>query len=291
MKNIRSLLLTTIALLASANLYGQHAEYLPLTSTNAKKIGETVVIETTLDLDRLDLHSKQMMILTPILSSNDGVHSYVFDPIVIMGRNRHKAIRRAEVLNGFRFDPTPQQTIVRTKKNRGNRAIHLEAPYLFWMDDAQLSVDENIYGCRLRELAAGRYTVLQPLFASLPAPVPAAVKTVTSHVHLNFPVDSYVILRDFMDNAAELAEVDRILSEMQSDETITIGGIRVTGYASPEGDPVSNVRLSEHRTDAFATYLHKQYGIPEEIIEVNWMGEDWDGLRRAVVAASWLQLL
>ncbi|MCD8186724.1 MAG: OmpA family protein [Rikenellaceae bacterium] len=102
----------------------------------------------------------------------------------------------------------------------------------------------------------------------------------TYEARLNFRVNRYDIERDYMNNAAVLAEVDQIIREVHQDENLTVNQFKVTGYASPEGASAHNMTLSENRAKSFVKYVQDQHAIPQQVVQINWKGDDWEGLRR-----------
>lgn len=58
-----------------------------------------------------------------------------------------------------------------------------------------------------------------------------------------------------MNNPVELEKISSMLAEVRNDTTITIRGISVIGYASPEGSVLFNKQLSEGRAKALVNYL------------------------------------
>lgn len=115
---------------------------------------------------------------------------------------------------------------------------------------------------------------------------PLKQRSETHTAYLNFEVDKYVLLRNYKNNANVLADVDRIVNEIQNDSNLTVTEFRVTGYASPEGNYSRNMKLSENRALAFVGYLQNHGGVDESLLTVDWKGEDWSGLRREVAASS-----
>ncbi|MDI9604883.1 MAG: DUF3868 domain-containing protein [Bacteroidota bacterium] len=103
-------------------------------------------------------------------------------------------------------------------------------------------------------------------------------------LRINFIVDRHDILPHYANNAAELQKVDDLLGLLSNkDETYRVTSASIRGYASPEAPYEYNLKLSQRRADSFKQYLASRYGLynlPE--FSAKGMGEDWDGLRRAV---------
>ena len=80
-----------------------------------------------------------------------------------------------------------------------------------------------------------------------------------------------------------------MLAEVKNDTTITIRGISVVGYASPEGSTLFNKRLSEGRAKALVDYLLPRFPFAKELYKVEYGGENWDGLRQMVAASDMME--
>ena len=88
---------------------------------------------------------------------------------------------------------------------------------------------------------------------------------------------------DFKNNRAELDEVQASIDAVDEDINLTITGIYVTGYASPEASVPYNLALSERRAKTFVAYVKRRNpDLLDTLWHVAWKGEDWAGLRQAV---------
>ena len=86
----------------------------------------------------------------------------------------------------------------------------------------------------------------------------------------------------YKDNRAELETVTGSINVVKTNPDLTITGIYITGYASPEGSVAFNQKLSESRANALAEYARKDTHMDASLWHVAGMGEDWEGLRREV---------
>lgn len=263
---------------------------------SSRKSGDQLLMDVKIDLSELTLKRQQMVTLTPLLTAMDRTATYRFEPVVITGSRREKAINRAVALGNFEFEFPPQIQVRRYNKEEQEVMLELAIPYAPWMRNAELLMNEVVSGCVNCDVSQNDfriiYPVLPPVFtpafqASFVAPPAEEIKqrSETYAARLNFQVNRYEVLRNFQNNAQVLADVDKIIKEIQADENLTITNFKVTGYASPEGNFDSNMKLSENRAKSFVTYLKNTYKIKDSEIYVDWKGEDWEGLR-SVIAAS-----
>jgi tetratricopeptide (TPR) repeat protein len=117
-----------------------------------------------------------------------------------------------------------------------------------------------------------------------PAPEPIKVRDESHSAYINFKVDKYEILEQYKNNATELASILNSIDKVKQDEDLTITSITIEGWASPEATQAHNQRLSQNRANSLSDYVSAKTGIERSRIEAIGRGEDWKGLREAVVA-------
>ena len=104
--------------------------------------------------------------------------------------------------------------------------------------------------------------------------------------HLDFPVGKSVILPDFMNNQTELRNIREMFNKIQNDKKLTITGVYIEGFASPEGPLKLNEQLSKSRAEALKTYLSTHEQIPAKLYNISFGGENWEGLVKALEASN-----
>lgn len=257
------------------------------------KEGNQVVLSTTANLTNMQLKSQNMVIITPVLQSADKAHTIRFNPFVISGNKRMKALNREMGFGTNPFEQTPT-VIFRHKKNEPESIpMMLTVPYESWMRNASLVLQANTTGCASCDVASNitplSTRILPPLVAPVyelsfvtPPAEPVKQRSETHSAYLNFEVGKSVLLHDFKNNAAELKEVSKIVNEVRNDKNLKFTEFNIIGFASPEGGYDFNMRLSENRAKAFAAYMKDKENMPTSLMKVNWEGEDWIGLRKAI---------
>ena len=168
-------------------------------NVSAKKDGSQLMMNFTTNLSNLRLKSQEMVILTPVLQSVDKSQSYQFNPIVITGRARMKALNRELGFDSYEFPQTPSLIIRQTKKGPELIPVELSVPYAGWMRNATLMVDENTTGCASCEVSNDIYGVMSRVLPPLAPPVyelsyvtppvePVKQRSETHSAYLNFEV-------------------------------------------------------------------------------------------------------
>jgi outer membrane protein OmpA-like peptidoglycan-associated protein len=122
------------------------------------------------------------------------------------------------------------------------------------------------------------------LLASFVVPEVEAQKqrTASGAAYLNFEVGKAKIYPDYKDNAAELEGIRQSLNTVRGDESVSITGIEIVGYASPEDSWTSNLTLSAKRAQSLLEWVLAESGLPREIFVSRGEGEDWKGFERLV---------
>lgn len=284
-----------LSFLTHIGIQAQNAGPAAITFDNVqtKKVGNNLVMNFTVNLTNLKVGLQHMIILTPVLQSNEQHIFFNFDPVVIAGRKRLKALNRQMDFGSFQFQQTP--TVIFQRHNNKPEAIPMELslPYEPWMRNASLLVNENITGCANKDVSDNIFglssRVLPPvnpptyeLSYVTPPAEPVKQRNETHSAYLNFEVGKSVVLQNFKNNAAVLDEVNKIINEVRNDKNLKFNEFSVVGYASPEGNFNYNMRLSEARAKAFVAYLKEKDNLDPSMIKVSWMGEDWTGLKKAV---------
>ena len=277
-----------------------HAEnetgYLPgigILNREVIKKNREVQLTMLVDLSQLRIRTQHTLALTPVLVSGDGSREAVFPPIVIDGRTRNKVYLRAQRLQSVDIPPYHDehaQVIIRRRNGREQKYEYLATiPYERWMLDGQIEIREQVHGCincpegKTKQSLPGNVlpTFIPDYRLSMvvPEPEPVKVRAETRTARLQFRQDSYNILPGFKDNRSELDTVSNSILLVKNNADVSITGIFITGYASPEGTVAHNLQLSEKRAQALAEYICRHDGINRSMMHIEWKGEDWEGFR------------
>ncbi len=290
-----------IGLLCACFLYAQN-KYEGSISFSEPRVTQNdnmLKLDMEVDLSGMTLASTGMVVLTPVLTAADGTITREFAPLVVTGRNRTKALKRSLKLNHLpAFNMEPQLFVKRSNGKAQRVNVSLTAPLEKWMLNAGLSLREEVTGCASCKMGGRDWLVSDRIIPAPPVPsyrlayvVPEPVKqrSASFKAYFNYKVGSHELLPDYKNNAEEFAKVNRVISEIKNDKDLTVTELAIEGYASPEGVFISNMTLSKNRAYSFASYLEKTYGISKDRIKVSWFGEDWYGLKEAIMASDFKQ--
>lgn len=235
--------------------------------------------------ENMKISSNRSATLTPILEANG--HTKTLPPIVVYGRRR--------ALTNERNNNVPKDAfaIIRRKRHTEQTVSYLvQLPYEAWMKNANLVMDTDLCGCRdlveaetldpITTLDIQRIK-LQPAIAYV---TPKAEEIKRRHVegsaYLDYPVNKTVIYPEYRNNQIELSKIRATIDAIREDKNISITGIRLEGYASPEGSYANNARLAKGRTEALLNYVRNYYNFPEGLITMSSTPEDWAGFRKFI---------
>ena len=291
-------LLSLLALTAFAAKPVRHLDQIKATHTvKVDKAADRVSVALDLILDDLRVGSNDLIILTPRISQPDGSYEQLLEPIYIVGGTRDKALDRQ-----LSFGHTPDyyaaakpQSITR-RLNGKAQTIHYSTtiPYSKAMRGAVLSIEEWLTGCADCDRGTATMTLLTPFVKGepyrptyvstyiVPAAEPVKVRSDKYSATIAFRIDKDNIDRNYKQNAAVLDDVDSKVRSVLNNKDITLTGMTVEGWASPEAPAEYNKALSERRAKAFADYLSHTYGIKRSAMTVTGRGEDWAGVEKLV---------
>ena len=240
--------------------------------------------------------------ITPTLRAKEGRESITFPSIYVAGAKRYLQMRRNETLGnalpeGLTLSAVRCVDELASKPLRWHQSIAFEP----WMAQAELVMEEKVYGCATCDVRQGRgvvaasdislfgpaqfrYSYLEPVAVARKSYEESFVSRVT------FMVARHEVVPSFGNNQSELRRIKDFIEKALklSEIGATVGEVAVTGYASPEGRFESNLALSERRSQSLATYVKSQYPQLAKGARFNVIGggEDWTGLRKAVAESD-----
>ena len=269
------------ALLCASAASAAIADQARVSNLKVDRSTDRLLVDMTIDADDLGRKTNRESWLTPVLTTPQG-DTLRLPSIMVGGRNRYFQAQR-------RHETAPLY--------RGGRIDYkANVPYASWMESADLSLERRDAGCcgaeqllttvPLRQLDF-RPRVFTPNFNYI-APAAEAVKAreLSGRAFVDFPVNKTVIYPDYRSNTRELAKIRAGIDSVRQDKDITVRGITLKGYASPEGPWNNNVRLAKGRTAALKTYVEQLYHFAPDFIKTSYDPEDWGGLRAYMVRSN-----
>lgn len=245
--------------------------------------GNYLSLDMELDLSDLDVNSNRAVLLTPrLVNGNDSIE---LSSVGIYGRKRYYYYLR----NGINVLTDNEASSYRSKERPESVTYSKVMPYSDWMDGATLKLYRCDYGCCQDILAEyegllGRHD--EAFFPELVFVQPdgniTKTDTLSGSAFIDFIVDSVTIDPSYRENVRELGKIQASIDSLYTDRDVTITGVWLKGFASPESPYSHNTDLAIGRTAAVKEHIMKLYDFPEGVIETDYEPEDWEGLRRFV---------
>ena len=258
-----------------------------------KQEGDSLVVDMDIDMTKLKLQTNRGQILTPVIASEK--EEIELPKVMIQGTARNKAFARELELNDQAYQEFTNNLPYAIVKPQGQLNYRMAVPYEPWMAEATLDVEEDLCGCGdqfkiarsrifdglTKDIIADPVYNVRPLLAYIQPEVEAIKKRIEiGNVYLDFPRGRNEILPNFGNNPVELAKIDKMIRTISTNKDITVQGVYIVGYASPESSVKFNTDLSRARSESMMKYLMNNSDIPASLYETRTGGEDWDGLRR-----------
>ncbi len=290
-------LLAAFALLAAGQLHANdsisYLNAIGVDGLDVVKNKREVTVKMNVNLSEMHLRPQHTVALFPVLVSADGTHEHKLQPVVIDGRTRNKVYLRAQKLKSVALPPyhaADEAYTILPRKNGKEQTLEYTAtlPYERWMLGSRVELREEVHGCvncqkgqGLRALDGTFMPAFYPEYkvSSFAPQYEIKVREKSAVARIQFKQDRYEILRNYKNNRAELDTVINSIAGVQGKPDITITGIFITGYASPEGSVPHNIKLTENRARSLAKYIHEHNHIDNALLNIDWKGEDWKGFR------------
>lgn len=284
------------AMLFAAVSAGAQVPYLEAVNIDGPQVTKTADrkanVKMEIGLDNLKMNRQHSLRVVPVIVAADGSMEQELPPFVINGKTRDRVQLRARVLNGEEFNEDALLVVRRDNGSEQTVSYEASVPFKRWMIDGSVELRAYVTGCAQceegSETAYGGtiFPAMNPVYvAPFIEPKEEEVKrrSETRVARLEFRRNSDRIEAAYKQNRAELAKVKESFQVVRDNHDLTITGIYVTGYASPEGTMKYNMDLSKRRAQAFTDYVRRDLdGIDRSLYHVAWKGEDWDALRKEV---------
>lgn len=303
----RHILILLLILICGYNISYAQKEYSNV-GVEVKKIsqeGDSLLVNIAFDLSNLQLSSREQVILTPVIKNNN--RDFYLKPLLINGKIRHKLYLRQKAF-GTLDELNKIEDEVTKEAQQGNQTILYSTTIYFedWMRQSDLYLEESSCpGCG-KAINKQERLLVQSLALEITEPfnlenieptatfiIPEADSIKKRYkqgsAYLKFDVGKSVINPTISNNASELTIINTTLEELTGDKNISITNISITGFASIEGTPLVNERLSEQRAKSLQSYIQQKYNLPYSLFDVDWVGEDWEGLVKLIESGDMQQ--
>lgn len=300
MKTIYILLILLCPTLATAQYKGR----ISVTPLKLEQKGDSLYISIDINMQNVRVDSRRSIELIPVLTSPE--MEKALPAVMLKGKSDyHIWLRGLTLMNSkerLRYLQDAPYTVAKGFKSKDGRHITYNKiiPFEAWMKDARLDIRKDVCGCgnppsvlEVSQLAQVQmektvvpYMVTPHLAYITPEVEAVKRREMSGEAFLDFVVGKTDILPDYMNNPGELLKITNMMEALRNDPAVTVKGIVVTGYASPEGTLKTNQALSEGRAKALAGYLVPKFDYPENLYTIVFGGENWAGLLEKVEASD-----
>ena len=252
--------------------------------------GDFMVVDMDIDLREMNVKTNRAQVITPLIVSEKG-DTVQLPSVGVYGRQRY--------LNYLRNDSKPlsrgEETTFESSSRPEGYDYLASVGFEPWMDGSSLLIRRRIYGCtnclieeRTDEVAKIRHT-FEPEFVMTDfrkMKIDTIEGALEGAAYIDFVVNKTDINPSYRRNPQELLKIQHTIDTVLNDNGVTITGVSLKGFASPESPYLHNAELARGRTEALKDHLRQLYNFDPQIIRTDYEPEDWDGLRKAVEASN-----
>lgn len=254
--------------------------------------GDYMILDMTLNLKPTDVESSRAQVLTPLIISENN-DTVALPSVGVYGRQRYIQYLRSN--SNDQLGISNGQSIFKNSERPEAFVYHADTPYQDWMRDSRLVIRRQLFGCA-NCLITERIDPVTEYFEINPA-IPeivyfqakdtgAKIETLEGSAFVDFPVNQTIIYPDYRNNVRELGKIQATIDTVYNDKDVTITGVWLKGYASPESPYSHNKQLATGRTAALKKHIGQLYKFPDDIMSTDFEPEDWEGLRKAVANSN-----
>lgn len=247
--------------------------------------GQELYLDIKINPARVNPGRDRQVVFTPVLRSDNTTDSIELTPVVIAGRNMYYSnLRNGSLPEGVNMYRAGSREI-----------IHYHCSILFdgWMQTSHLYMRQAVAKCcdsplKDPDTPLAQIDLLpptyQPQFAFVELTGDSVIEmTAEGRAYIDFVVNRTEIRPDYRRNKVELAKIIESIDKVRNDPDVTITGLTIKGFASPEGSYQNNVRLAVGRTESLKEYVRTRYNFDPLILSTDYEPEDWTGLRAYLV--------
>jgi hypothetical protein len=248
-----------------------------------RELNDSLRISYSVEMDARTVARYQGLNITPGVETEDSL--ILLPSFTVVGDNKRRVLVRYYHNNRFEI---PMFDI--DWKSETSFIYHVSVPYREWMDDARLSIRQEVTGYRGHnvfthfllsdrvELESREPYQVQTRVAMQTPEKAEKILDRSGRAFLDFPSGRSVIQPNFRRNPEELRKIEEAVREVATNPDAQLQSIFIEGFASPEGPWDANDRLSRARAIALKDYIRIRFNFPESYFTVRSVAEDWDGL-------------
>lgn len=286
-KVMKRVVLSHLLVFSAIAAYGQGT--VDFRISEFKESNDSLVIGCKVHIGSKAVEKSQYYHILPLVQAGDSIRT--LPEIKILGCNKRKVLARFNKNELHCFIP-------REIKRDTTLCYDVRIPYELWMDTASIVLLHKLTGYR-RKSTLTSYRLKDQVELSFREPYrvkPAVAYMVPAKeekrrkrqgkAFLDFQVGRSVILPNYRRNPEELSKIDNAIRDVIGNPDVSLQGLYIEGYASPDGPYLTNERLSRERSEALKEYIRMKFGLDGSIFNVTSVAEDWDGLTELVKASD-----
>ena len=226
---------------------------------------------------------KMTMTVTPVLTTADG-KTYKAESVEYQGEKVKANNTIIAYKVGGKYTQTATWDYV---EGMENGVITLEATGKYGKKDYTLEPVKVLEGVNITPLLVTVKAGTDDLKAAITADKFQRIIEETTDAQIKFLVNQSNI-RGSEKKTEAIVNLTKAIKDAQATENKELKGIKISSYASPEGELDWNEKLSNRRGEASSKYINRELKKLKASVNIDskFTAEDWDGFQKLVEASS-----
>ena len=255
---------------------------------------DSVIVSLSVSLPNDGVANRKAVVLQPCLECGD--NQLLLQPLSVYRMDQRGNRSKVRSTTKFASGSSEEVAVV---SGTVDKPVELVSQFVrqAWMDSCEVKIlpmewswkDRCNLGqwTRIATFVRPERPAFHPVYKIEEPKDSQSIRRVIVPLYLEYPSGGVAVNESFHDNKQKLEECVSSLVNLIGDSHVSVSGIKIRGWMSPEGSVSSNNSLCQRRLTPLVTYLRKKDAFCGKKVNVVCEGEDWLGMSEWIDGTYW----